>query len=152
MQRQSDLATILIVEDDTVLGQVLARVLTHNHHTALSVASTSHTLSLVKKRWPRLVLLDTCLRDGTAFKLAEAIRAASAGLPLIFLTAYPQHKSTLPDWVDHLVTKSINLAELRWTVDAVLAQGNAKLRSNPVTTIHPTNAANSQEHASNANR
>jgi len=122
MHRHSDIATILIVEDDAVLGQVLARVLTHEQQTALCVSDTSLALRLVKSRWPRLVLLDLSLREGNALRLAERIRALWAGLPLILLTAYPLHRTALPHWVDRLVTKSINLPELRRTVAAVLKQ------------------------------
>ena len=152
MHRQPELATILIVEDDAVLGQVLERVLTHERHTARSVPSPSQALSLVKDRWPRLVLLDTCLRDGTAFKLAEAIRIAGDGLPLIFLTAYPLHKAALPEWVDRLVTKSISLPELRRTIDAVLTQAKSRLQSDPVNRIHRPSVASSSELAINVNR
>jgi two-component system OmpR family response regulator len=152
MHRQSDLATILIVEDDAVLGHVLQRVLTHKRQTALSLPSTSQALSLVQDRWPRLVLLDTCLRDGSALKLAEAIRAVWDGLPLIFLTAYPLHRSAFPEWADKLVTKSISLPELRRTVDAVLTQRKARLPTAPVNTVYRPISANSQQHARNANR
>jgi DNA-binding response OmpR family regulator len=152
MHCHSDPATILIVEDDAILGQVLARVLTHERQTALHVPSTSQALRLVKNRWPRLVLLDTGLRCGTALKLAEAIRAACAGLPLIFLTAYPLHKSAFPDWVDRLVTKSIDLPELRRTVDALLARGRASSKSEPVETLRLPNFIESPCRATPANR
>jgi DNA-binding response OmpR family regulator len=152
MHRHKDVATILIVEDDAVLGQVLARVLTRERQTALHVPNMSQALRLVKSRWPRLVLLDTGLRDGTALKVAESIRALCAGLPFIFLTAYPRHKSAFPDWVDRLVTKSIDLPDLRRTVDAVLAEGRPSLESDPVDTLFLPNVAGSRQDATNVNR
>jgi DNA-binding response OmpR family regulator len=125
MRHQSDPAKIMVVEDDAVLGQVLARVLTRPWQTAVHVPDTCEALRLVRIRWPRVVLLDLNLRDGTALRLAEAMRAVWAGLPLIFLTGYLPHKSALPNWVDRLVTKSISLPELRRAVAAVLAQDRA---------------------------
>jgi DNA-binding response OmpR family regulator len=132
MFQRTEPTTILIVEDDAVLGEVLARVLTQERQTALYVSNTSHALRLVMNRWPRLVLLDTSLRDGTAWKLAEAIRAAWADLPVIFLTAAPLHRSTIPEWVDRLITKSVNLDELRRTVEAALASGEMHQALRPV--------------------
>jgi len=137
MQIRSEPATILVVEDDAVLGQVLARVLTREGQTALHAPDASHALHLLTRRWPRLVLLDACLRDGTAMKLAEAIRAASACIPIILLTAYPLNRSAFPTWFDALVTKSINLPDLRRTVEAALVDGQScprEAKSNPVET------------------
>jgi CheY-like chemotaxis protein len=137
MPIRSEPATILVVEDDAVLGQVLARVLTRDGQTALHAPDASQALHLLTQRKPRLVLLDACLRDGTAMKLAEAIRAACAWIPIILLTAYPLNRSAFPTWFDGVVTKSINLPELRRTVEAALVDGRTcppEAKSNPVET------------------
>ena len=138
MHLEPDATTILIVEDDRTLGRVLAKVLSIRQ-TAVSVSNAGLALRLVESRWPQLVLLDLCLRDGTALKLAEAIHTLSPKLPLILLTAFPERKSALPAGINRLVTKSINLSDLRQTVDAELAQGD--FGCNRETPAFPTHAA-----------
>jgi DNA-binding response OmpR family regulator len=60
------------------------------------------------------------LRDGTGLKLAEAIRQTGARLPVIVLAAHHLEKSDLCGPSERLVTKSIDLPELRRTVEAAL--------------------------------
>jgi CheY-like chemotaxis protein len=135
MQLRSEPVTILVVEDDAVLGQVLARVLTRDGQIALHVPNTTQALHLLTQRRPRLVIIDACLRDGTALKLAEAIRAACPRIPIILLTADPPNRLAFPAWLDRHVTKSIDLPELRRTVQAALVDGQAcrpEVKPNPV--------------------
>jgi CheY-like chemotaxis protein len=114
--------TILIVEDDEVLGQVLARVLTAPGRLALHVRTAREALERVHEGNLRLVLVDAELREGTGLKLADAIRNAAAPLPVIVLTTHRLEKSDLPSRGERLVTKSIDLPELRRTIDAALLE------------------------------
>lgn len=114
--------TILIVEDDDVLGQVLARVLTHGGRVALHVQTAAEALQLVAEGLTQLVLVDVELRDGTGLKLADAIRASGARLPVILLMTHHLEKSDRPGRGEKLVTKSIDLPELRRTIDAALLE------------------------------
>lgn len=151
MRLEPNVATILIVEDDTTLGQILARVLTRPHQWAVSVSSPKHALKLVEDGWPRLVLLDACRRDGTALKLAEAIRISSPGLPLILLTAFPQQKSAFPTWFNHHVTKSINLSDLRETIETELAPGGASWNPRRFASLDDPGIAASRQFAKSVN-
>jgi len=114
--------TILIVEDDEVLGQVLARVLTCDGRIALHVRTVTEALEQMQAGRPQLVLVDAGLRDGKGLKLAETIRSTEAGLPVILLTTHRLEKSDLPSRGERLVTKSIDLPELRRTIDAALRE------------------------------
>lgn len=71
---------------------------------------------------PQLVLVDAGLRDGRGLKLAEAIRSTEAGLPVILLTTHRLEKSDLPSRGERLVTKSIDLPELRRTIESALVE------------------------------
>jgi DNA-binding response OmpR family regulator len=116
-------STILIVEDDEVLGQVLGRVLTGEAQTARHVRTASEALQQIRESDARLVLIDAGLRDGTALQLAGTIRAERAGLPIILLTTERPANSSIPRSREMLVTKSIDLPELRRTVHAALREG-----------------------------
>ncbi len=114
--------TILIVEDDEVLGQVLARVLTFDGRIALHVRTVAEALQQMQAGRPQLVLVDAGLRDGKGLKLAETIRSTEARVPVILLTTHRLEKSDLPSRGERLVTKSIDLPELRRTIDAALRE------------------------------
>jgi CheY-like chemotaxis protein len=152
MHRHSEPATILIVEDDVILGQVLARVLTDERQRALHVSSTSQALRVVEDRWPRLVLVDMSLRDGTALALASAIRALSPGLPLILLTADTIGRSAFPAGVGRLLSKSITLPDLRKAIDGLLAEERTNLQSNLMETSRVPDIAGSRQLATTVNR
>jgi DNA-binding response OmpR family regulator len=68
------------------------------------------------------VLVDAGLRDGRGLKLAETIRSTEARVPVILLTTHRLEKSDLPSRGERLVTKSIDLPELRRTIDAALRE------------------------------
>ena len=73
----SDPATILVVEDDAVLGEVLGRILSQDGHVVRHALTVTDALDLLKDWTPRLILLDACLRNGSGLKLAEDLRPAS---------------------------------------------------------------------------
>jgi DNA-binding NtrC family response regulator len=152
MHIEPNVATILIVEDDTTLGRILARVLTHARQWAVSVSSPRHALRLVEAHWPRVVLLDVSTRDGAALKLAEAIRVSSPNLPLILLTEFPKQESAFPGWINRHVTKSINLSDLRQTVEAELAQCDASWKPDCFPLPHDPSIAASGRFAMSVNR
>jgi DNA-binding NtrC family response regulator len=151
MHRHSEPATILIVEDDATLGQVLSRVLTCERQTALHVSSADEALRLVEERWPRLVLVDTGLREGRALALASAIRALSPSLPLILLSTDPIGRLDVSAGVVHLMTKSINLPDLRKAIDKVLAEARTKSQSDLVQTTRVSDIAGSRRLATTVN-
>lgn len=145
MHRHPEPATILIVEDDAILGQVLARVLTGERQTALHVSSASHALRMVESRWPRLVLVDTGLRDGTATTLASVVRAFSPSVSLILLMADPNDRSGFSVGADCLLTKSTTLHDLRKAIDALLAEERTKLQSDLMETSRVSDIAGSRQ-------
>ena len=71
---------------------------------------------------PHLIVVDAGLRDGTALKLADAIRAEDPSLPVMLLTTHHLEKSDLPSRGARLITKSIDLPELRRTVETALLE------------------------------
>jgi len=118
---------ILIVDDDEVLGQVLSRVLTREDRTIIRAASAAQAMELAKQQHPRLALLDLCLPDGDGIELARQLQAACPDLALILMTAYPLRLREQPELAEHftrVLTKPLNLQELRQAVDAALAEGD----------------------------
>jgi membrane fusion protein, heavy metal efflux system len=119
---------ILIVDDDATLGNVLGRVLAREGRTILRAASAAQALEMAKQHRPRLALLDLCLPDGDGLALARQLLAAKNDLPLILMTAYPLRLQEQPGLAEHftrILTKLMNLQELRQAVDAALAEPTA---------------------------
>ncbi len=117
-----DPVTLLVVEDDPVLSQVLGQTLAKDGYIIRRAATSAEAEREVAVHLPRLVLLDTCLREGTGPRLAETIRAEHAGLPLILLTAASHPAGEFPGWdAGQVLSKSTDLSSLRETVAAALA-------------------------------
>jgi cobalt-zinc-cadmium efflux system membrane fusion protein len=125
MQSAGPRPTILVVDDDEVLLGVLKRVLAHAGYDVLTAATVDEALQQPIGK-PQLALLDLSLPDGNAVDLARALHARRPGLPLILMTAYPNQVHEKPEAAGEFVrmlTKPMNLEELRQILSAALVQG-----------------------------
>src|SRR6186997_1429367 len=82
----SDMATILVVDDDPIVRDVVVRYLERDGHRTLVAGDGNHADELLRREALDLVVLDVMLpgRDGLA--LSRSIRSRSS-LPIILLTA-----------------------------------------------------------------
>jgi membrane fusion protein, heavy metal efflux system len=122
--------TILLVDDDEVLSQVLRRVLSRQGYDVREASSVAQALQVAREQRPRLGLLDLCLPDGDGTDLARQLKAEGGDFPLILMTAYPlrlREQPQLAEGFTRVLTKPLNLQELRQAIDAALAApaGNA---------------------------
>ncbi len=119
-------ATILLVDDDEVLGQVLQRVLSRQGRNVVQAGTVDQALRLAREHRPNLGLLDLCLPDGDGVDLAARLEAEVGRFPLILMTAYPLRLRDHPELArqfSSVLTKPLNLEELRSAVETAL--GNA---------------------------
>jgi cobalt-zinc-cadmium efflux system membrane fusion protein len=125
MPARASPATILVVDDDDVLLQVLSRVLQRDGHSLLRASSVAQALETAKRHCLDLVLLDLCLPDGDGVDLGEKLRAGHAELPMILMTAYPLRLRDYPDLTGpfaRVLTKPPDLSELRGAVATALLE------------------------------
>src|SRR5262249_46490561 len=111
--------SILVVDDDEVLGRVLSRVLADDHHDVWRAGSARQARSLANQHQPRLALLDLCLPDQDGIELARQLRAEHPDLGLILMTAYPLRLREQPELAAtfaRILTKPLDLTELREAV------------------------------------
>ncbi len=123
---------ILVVDDDEVLGLVLRRVLRQQGYTVFHAATVAQAIELNQRHRPQLGLLDLCLPDGDGMQLADALRAEHPGLPLVLMTAYPVRLRDNLEGAERFVrvlTKPLNVSELRQTIEASLSQNRSVVRS-----------------------
>ncbi len=118
--------TVLVVEDDRDIRDVLRRYLERADLSVLTTASGSEALRLLEVGQVDLVLLDLGLPDIDGIDVLIAARAAEPPVPVIVLSA----RSTVPDRIhgltlgaDDYVTKPFSPAEVVLRVSTVLGRG-----------------------------
>jgi DNA-directed RNA polymerase specialized sigma24 family protein len=88
-------ARVLIVEDEPIIGLDLTRLARELGHTVVGVAATrAEAVSLARETEPGLVLADVRLADGSSGMDAAADILKSFDIPVIFITAFPEHLLT----------------------------------------------------------
>ena len=119
-------ATILLVEDERKLRDLVRSYLESAGFTVLSTDSGAEALTLASSAGPDLVVLDLGLPDIPGEAIASEIRAAGR-TPILMLTA----KSTEEDRIrglelgaDDYVTKPFSPRELVLRVQAILRRGS----------------------------
>jgi cobalt-zinc-cadmium efflux system membrane fusion protein len=133
-------ATLLLVDDDEVLSQVLRRVLTRAGYTVVEANSAAQALQKAAEQRPDLALLDLRLPDGDGIDLARKLRKQVGPVPLILMTASPLRLRDQPELArgfSHVLTKPLNLDELRQVVEQALASAAVTGQTPPP----PTRAA-----------
>lgn len=79
--------TLLLVEDDPILGKGLKANLELENYSVYWAQSIHETQELLKQKTFDIILLDLGLPDGTGFDLCKKIREENKTLPVIILTA-----------------------------------------------------------------
>jgi cobalt-zinc-cadmium efflux system membrane fusion protein len=116
--------SILLVDDDPVLSQVLQRVLAREGYHVVEAATAADALRLVAQQQPKLALMDLSSPDGDSMELVRALKREDKDLPLILMTADPHKVRDQPELdasVAQVLAKPLNLEELRQSIHRVLS-------------------------------
>jgi CheY-like chemotaxis protein/multidrug efflux pump subunit AcrA (membrane-fusion protein) len=117
--------TILLVDDDETLSRVLRRVLTQQGNTVVEAGNVARALQAARESPPQLGLFDLRLPDGDGVELARKLTSEGFSFPVILMTAYPLRLRDQPELARQfarVLTKPLNLQELRQAIDTALAQ------------------------------
>jgi CheY-like chemotaxis protein len=89
--------TVLVVEDDPGVSDLLREVLERANYTVLTAASAKEALDRFQQHADKIQLLlsDVDLPDRSGVELARQIRQQRPGLPLALMSGYPE--SFIPD-------------------------------------------------------
>ena len=118
-------ATILLVEDERKLRELVRSYLERGGFTVLSTGSGAEALSLAGSADPDLVVLDLGLPDVPGETVARELRSAS-GAPILMLTAKSSEEDRirgLEMGADDYVTKPFSPRELVLRCQAILRRG-----------------------------
>ncbi|WP_028357677.1 phosphate regulon transcriptional regulator PhoB [Brackiella oedipodis] len=118
-------STILIVEDEPAIQELIKVNLEHSGHQVLQAYNASQAKKLINHQLPDLVLLDWMLPGMSGVSFARQLRndSRTRHIPIIMLTA----KSTEEDKVDGFesgaddyLTKPFSIKELQMRIKALL--------------------------------
>jgi len=124
-------ATILLIDDDSTLLELLAGHLRTAGYSPLVAADGRSGLRLAVEALPDLVVLDVMMPGMDGWEVCQELRQVS-GVPIIMLTAKGEEIDKLHGFhlgVDDYVTKPFSFAELAARVGAVLARGGVSERA-----------------------
>ena len=120
-------ATVLVVEDERKLRDLIRSYLERAGFTVLSTGSGADALTMATAATPDLVVLDLGLPDVSGETVARELRAMSA-IPILMLTAKAAEDDRirgLEIGADDYVTKPFSPRELVLRVQAILRRGGA---------------------------
>jgi len=125
--------TIAIVEDEPAIRDNYAAAFTREGYAVRTYASRPLALQAFTSRLPDLVVIDISLGDEPegGYELCRELRARSAELPIIFLTARDSELdavSGLRLGADDFLTKDLSLAHLLARVNALFRRVEALTR------------------------
>lgn len=118
-------ATILVVEDEPAIQELISYNLELAGHSALKAHNAEQALEMVRTALPDLVVLDWMLPGMSGIDFARKLRAdkRTQGVPLILLTARADERDKLQGLetgADDYLTKPFSPRELNARVKAVL--------------------------------
>jgi DNA-binding response OmpR family regulator len=118
-------ATVLLVEDERRLRELVRSYLERAGFTVLSTGSGAEAITLAASAGPDLVILDLGLPDVPGETVAREVRAA-APVPILMLTAKSSEEDRITGLelgADDYVTKPFSPRELVLRVQAILRRG-----------------------------
>ena len=136
----SESATILIVEDEQDIRELLAYNLEKEGYATVQAADGKEGLELARSRKPDLILLDLMLpkMDGLAVCRELERDSGTVRIPIIMLTARGEDVDRILGFelgADDYLVKPFNIRELLLRIRAILRR-QVMVESNPVLTRH----------------
>jgi DNA-binding response OmpR family regulator len=116
------MATVLVVDDEPIVREVVVRYLERDGHNAVEAADADSARAALDRHAPSLVVLDLMLPGADGLELCREIRARS-DLPVIMLTARADEADRIVGLelgADDYVTKPFSPRELTARVRTVL--------------------------------
>lgn len=114
--------TVLVVDDDPMIGAAFTRTLGDAGHHVVHVTSGDAALAAIRQTPVHVALVDLVLPGLCGAPLLADLRARDADLALVVITGYPSVDSAIAAigvHVDAYLTKPVSSADLRATVERV---------------------------------
>lgn len=115
-----DAGSILVVEDDELVSEVLTEALRGSYRAA-SVGSAAAALERLGDRRYNLILLDCLIPGGGVEQVIEL--AGRLGIPLVLMSGIAERAAAASAGRHKFITKPFRIDELLRTVEATLQPG-----------------------------
>ncbi|MBA2262463.1 MAG: response regulator transcription factor [Solirubrobacterales bacterium] len=133
--------SILVVDDDAPLRDMLARSFSREGHTVVAVGDGTSALDEAQRSSFDVILLDVALGQGPAgHEVCRELRARRNVVPVIMLTALDSEADIvlgLEAGADDYVTKPFGVAELRSRIRAVMRRAGGRVLDEQVVQVGP---------------
>lgn len=132
------MALVVVAEDDSGTRKLISVALTNQGHEVLAAADGATAWSLIRERWPDVVVSDVNMPGLNGFELLQRVREhPEVGLtPFILLTSLQERRDMRQGMTlgaDDFLTKPVRPREL---IDAVTAQLNRQNMRNAARALH----------------
>jgi two-component system phosphate regulon response regulator PhoB len=129
-------ASILVVEDELAIQELIAINLQHAGHEVLRASDATAALDMVRKALPDLIVLDWMLPGMSGLQFARQLRQAARTrqIPIIMVTARSSEQDKIAglEAADDYITKPFSPRELVARVRAVLRRRAPETTDEPV--------------------
>lgn len=127
-------ATILTVEDEPAIREMVVFALEHHHYQVQAAANVSEARAILAKLTVHLVIVDWMLPGGSGLEFVRSLRKQELyrNLPIVMLTARTQEKDItagLDAGADDYVTKPFSPRELHSRIKALLRRSSGFINS-----------------------
>ena len=116
--------TILIVEDDRAVLELLIRALSHKGYITMEAERGSQAMQILSEIRPDLVILDLKLPDCNGIQMLRQLKSMDNTIQVIILTGYGSKetaRSAMEIGVFDFLTKPVELHEFYAVVQKALA-------------------------------
>jgi DNA-binding NtrC family response regulator len=125
--------TLLLVDDDGVIRQLLQTILEHAGYTVLLAADASQAIQIAALTAFDMLITDFQMPNMNGFVLAEQITKSRPGLPTLIVSAATMEDIPLEDIVDHdwsFLPKPIDRIRLLETIGESCQRDVSRFRLN----------------------
>ncbi len=114
---------ILIVEDDTELGQLFCRVLEKNGYEAINACDGLDALNKLETEYVDLIISDVMMPNMDGYEFVRELRDAKIDIPILMITAkdsFQDMQTGFSAGTDDYMVKPVNVNEMVLRVGALL--------------------------------
>ena len=123
---------ILLVDDERVIREGVARILCAAGYQVRSVNNGHQALDIVRRSCPNLILLDVMMPGIDGFETSRLIKELNPEVPILFLSAYDESDNRvrgLKLGADDFLPKTMSTDEILLRIAAVLRRVGALART-----------------------
>lgn len=132
----ADKSTVLLVEDDPQVREVVTQMLERQGHCVLAAADGWAGLELIAEHEFDFALLDMMLPGPSGFLLAQVLKEQLGGRTFVIMMSgnpSPAHRDyAFVSGVDRFLAKPFSASKLLEVIEGATAVPTARINSNPI--------------------